>query len=164
MDIEDVDNFLARAKGSRTINLGKSQGLFHYIGKLNKDTIAIYHSKYTEKPQLPLLAFKALSRVVGSKPINKGVDKIILVEKQEAIRIFGYMPGLNVCRASYFATLGAYMLAHVGCARDLLRLKDYKKQKYLRFRGDLDLEEGSSDRKDVKVEEAPPNSEGKDTV
>ena len=128
MDIEDVDNFLTKAKGLRTIGLGKSQSLFHYIGKLNKDTIAIYHSKYTEEPQLPLLAFKALSRVVGSRPINKGVDKIILVEKQEAIQIFGYMHGLNVCRASYFATLGAYMLAHVGCARDLLKLKDYKKQ------------------------------------
>ena len=93
---------------------------------------------------MPLLAFKALSRVVGSRPINKGVDKIILVEKQEAIWIFGYMPGLNVCRASYFSTLGAYMLAHVGCAKDFLTLKDYKKQVYLRFRGDVEKEEGPS--------------------
>ena len=138
IDIEDTDNFLARAKGSRTISLGRSQGLFHYIGKLNKETVAIYHSKYSENYQIPLLAFKALSRVNGSVPINKGVDKVILVKKQEAIRAFGYMPGFNVSRAGYFATMGAYMLAHLGCAKDLLLLKDYKKQEYLRFRGNLD--------------------------
>ena len=138
IDIEDTDKFLARAKGSRAIALGRSQALFHYIGKLNKDTVAIYHSKYSENSQLPLLAFKALSKVNGSIPVNKGVEKIILVEKQEAIRAFGYMPGLNVSRAAYFATMGAYMLAHVGCAKDLLALKDYRKQEYLRFRGNLD--------------------------
>ena len=65
--------------------------------------------------------------------INKGADKIILVEKHEAIGTFGYMPGLKVFRAGYFATMGAYMLAHVGCAKDLLTLKDYRKQEYLRF-------------------------------
>ena len=66
------------------------------------------------------------------------MDKIILVEKQEAIRAFGYMPGLNLSRTGYFATMGAYLLAHVGCAKDLLALKDYRKQEYLRFRGNLD--------------------------
>ena len=127
IDIEDIDNFLAREKGSRPMALNKSQGLFHYIAKLNKDTIAIYHTKYSESSQILLMAFKALSRVVGSSPLNKGVDKVILLEKQEAIRIFGYMPGLNVSRAAYFATLGAYMLDHVGCAKDLVRLKNYRK-------------------------------------
>ena len=138
-DIEDTDQFLARAKGSRSLALGKSQSLFHYIGGLNKETIAIYHSKYTENWQVPHLAFKALSKIVGSRPISKGVDKIILLEKEEAIRIFGFMPGFNGSRAAYFATLGAYMLSHTGSAKELIKLKDYRKHEYLRFRGKVDL-------------------------
>ena len=114
MEVEDIDGFLARAKGSRPEALGKSQGLFHYIGKINKDIIAIYHIKFTKNSHLPFLAFKALSKFVGSRPIGKGADKIVLIEKLEAIRIFGYMPGLNASRAASFATHGAYMLAHVG--------------------------------------------------
>ena len=144
MEIEDIDNFLARAKGSRPEALGKSQGLFHYIGKINREIIAIFHTKFTENSHLPFLAFKALSKFVGSRPIGKGADKIILVEKQEAIRIFGYMPGLIASRAAYFATLGAYMLAHVGNAKELVRLKDYRKQMYLRYRGRLEAEDDVS--------------------
>ena len=52
MEIEDIDNFLARAKGSRPEELGKSQGHFHYIGKINKEIIAIYHNKFTELSNL----------------------------------------------------------------------------------------------------------------
>ena len=96
--------------------------------KLNKDTLAIFHIKYIENSQIPLLAFKALSKVVGSSPINKGVDKIILLEKHKAVRIFGYMLCLNVCRASYFATMGFYILVHVECAKNFLKLRYYKKQ------------------------------------
>lgn len=138
-DIEDIDQFLARAKGSRKFAMGKSQSLFHYISKLNKDTIAIFHTKYSEKAKLPIMAFKALSRFVGSQPFNKGVDKIILLEKQEAIRIFGYMPGLTGSRAAYFAVMGAYLLSHMGSAQALSSLKDYRKQEYLRFRGKVDM-------------------------
>lgn len=138
-DIEDIDQFLARAKGSRKLSMGKSQSLFHYIGDLNKETIAIFHTKYSDKATLPIMAFKALSKFVGSRPFNKGVDKIILVEKEEAIRIFGYMPGLRGSRAAYFAVMGGYLLSHLGSAKDLSRLKDYKKQEYLRFKGKLEM-------------------------
>ena len=141
MEIKDINSFLARGRVSRPEALGKSQGLFHYIGKTNKEIIAIYHIKFTENSHLPFLAFKALSKFVGSRPIGKGADKIILIEKQEAIRIFGYMPGLNASRLAYFATLGAYMLAHVGSSKELVRLKDYKKQEYLRYRGKLEVED-----------------------
>ena len=139
MDIEDIDHYLARAKGSRTLAMGKSKSLFHYIGKLNKETIAIFHTKFTENATVPLMAFKALSKFVGSQPFNKGVDKIILVEKQEEIRVFGYMPGLSGSRTAYYSIMGAYLLSHVGSAQALSRFKDHKKQEYLRFRGNLEM-------------------------
>ena len=107
--------------------MGRSQSLFHYIGRLNKDTIAIFHIKFTENAMIPLMAFKALSKFVGSQPFNKGVDKIILLEKEEAIRVFGYMPGLHGSKAAYFAVMGSYLLSHVGSAQPLLSLKDYRK-------------------------------------
>ena len=54
------------------------------------------------------------------------------------------MPGLNASRLVYFATLGAHVLSHVGCAKDMLALKDYKKQEYLRYRGKVDIVEDES--------------------
>ena len=93
--------------------MGKSQSLFHYIAKLNKEIVANFHTKYTEKAMLPLMAFKTLSRFVGSQPFNKGVHKIILLKKQEPIRIFGYMPELTGSRAAYFAVMGAYLQSSV---------------------------------------------------
>ena len=54
------------------------------------------------------------------------------------------MLGLNVTRASYFAIMGSYILAHAGCAKDLLKLRDYKKQEYLIYRGNVDMPEDTS--------------------
>ena len=99
-NIEDVDHYLGRAKGSRKLAMGKNQSLFHYIGKVNKETIAIFHTKYTERASVSLMAIKALSKFVGSQPIKKGVDKIIRVEKEEAMRVFGYMPRLIGSKAA----------------------------------------------------------------
>ena len=84
------------------------------------------------------MAIKALSKLVGSQAINKGVDKIILVEKQEAIRIFGYMPRLIGSRGAYFPVMGSYLLSHVGSTKALPLLKDYRKQEFLRFRGKIE--------------------------
>lgn len=41
MDIEDTEKLFAREKGSRPIGLGEIQILFHYIGKMNNEAIAI---------------------------------------------------------------------------------------------------------------------------
>ena len=138
IDIEDVDHYLARAKGTRKLAMGKNQSLFHYIVQLNKETVAVFHTKYTENSNVPLMAIKSLSKFVGSQPINKGMDKIILFEKQEAIMVFGYMPRLIGSRAAYFHVMGSYLLSHVGSAKALPMLKDYRKQEYLRFRGKLE--------------------------
>ena len=48
---------------------------------MNKETIAIFHTKLIESSSVPLMAFKALSKFVGPQPFDKGVAKIILVEK-----------------------------------------------------------------------------------
>ena len=139
IDIEDVDHYLARAKGTRKLAMGRNQSLSHYIGKLNKEIVAIFHTKYTESASVSLMAIKALSKFVGSQPINKGVDKIILVEKEEAVRVFGYMPGPTGSRVAYFPVMGSYLLSHVGFAKVLAMLKDYRKQEFLRFRGKIEI-------------------------
>ena len=87
---------------------------------------------------LPMFALKALSKIVGSQPLHRGVEKIILVEKEEAIRIFGYMPGFNGSRAAYFATMAAYILAHLGSAQEVKKIQGYNKQEYLKYRGEVD--------------------------
>lgn len=129
---------MGRAKGSKPLDLGRNQSLGHYIGKFNNETIAIYHSKFSTSPDVPIMALKALSRVVGSEPLHRGVEKIILVEKQEAIRIFGYMPGLVASRAAYYGTLGAYILAHKGSVQDMKNLMGYRKQDFLKCRGQIE--------------------------
>ena len=80
--IKDVDHYLAREKGTRKLAMGKNQSLFHYIGQLNKEAATIFHTKYIENSNVPLMAIKALSNFVVSQPIKKGMDKIILVEKK----------------------------------------------------------------------------------
>ena len=57
------------------------------------------------------MAIKALSKFVGSQPINKGVDKIILLEKQEVIRNFGYMPRFIGSKVAYILVMGVYFLS-----------------------------------------------------
>ena len=84
------------------------------------------------------MAIKALSKFVGSHPINKGMDKIILVEKQEAIRVFNYMPGLTGSRVAYFPVMGSYLLSNDGSVKALAMFKDYKKQEFLGFRGKIE--------------------------
>ena len=120
-------SFSCKGKRFKTYSFGKEPRTFSLHCK-NEQRYSCYiswqvHREFSLAPS----SFQSSIKVVGSRPINKGVDKIILLEKQEAIRIFGYMPGLNASRATYFGTLGAYILAHVGCAKDLLRLKDYRK-------------------------------------
>lgn len=86
-----------------------------------------------------MFALKALSKVVGSQPLHRGVEKIILVEKQEAIRVFGYMPGCAASRAGYWGTMASYILAHLGDAKEIKRLQGYRKQEFLKYRGEIEL-------------------------
>ena len=137
---------------------GRNQSLGHYIGNLNSETIIIYHSKYSESPTLPMFALKALSRVVGSQPLHKGIEKIILVEKQEAIRIFGYMPGYVGSRAGYFRTMVSYVLAHVGKAEEIKKIQGYKKQEFLKYRGEIEWNVGAEDEEPVEEEPDEPST------
>ena len=135
----DTDKFLGREKGFRPLKLGRNQSPGHFIGKLNKETVIIYHNKFTREPLLPMLAIKALAKVVGSYQLPPGLEKLILVEKEEAIRVFGFFPDLVGSRAGYFGTMASYVLAHSG---DLKRqMIGYNKQKFLKFRGKDDEED-----------------------
>ena len=94
--------------------------------------------RMSREPLLPMLAIKALAKVVGPYQLPSGLEKLILVEKEEAIRVFGFFPGLVGSRASYFGTMASYVLAHSG---DLKRqMIGYNKQKFLKFRGEDDEE------------------------
>lgn len=146
IEIWDTDKFLGRAKGSRPLDLKRNQSLGHYIGKLSKETVVIYHQKFTTEPNLPFLAIKALSKVVGSYQFPLGLEKIIFVEKEQAIRVFGFFPGLIGSRGGYFGAMASYVLANSGDLR--LQLAGYNKQKYLKFRGDIEAETAEAVEKD----------------
>ena len=142
----DPEKFLGRAKGSRPLDLKRNQSLGHYIGKLSKETVVIYHQKFTTEPNFPFLAIKAMSKVVGSHKFPPGLEKIILVEKEQAIRVFGFFTGLVGSRGGYFGAMASYVLANSG---DLIRqLTCYNKQKYLKFRGDIEPETSEVVEKD----------------
>lgn len=116
--------------------MGRNQSLGHFIGKLDKRCFIIYHSKFSNNADIPILAFKAFSRVFGFHPISQGAEKIILVSKNYAMRCLGYHPKISGTRAGYFACMTSYLLAGME-KPDAKLLTGYRKQEYLKFRGDV---------------------------
>ncbi len=123
-----------------------NQSFGHYVDKFNKDTVAIYHNKFSNNSQIPILALKALSGIVGSHAIPKTAEKVVLIEKEEAIRIFGFLPGCDGSRSAYFATMAAYVLSHTGDPLESEKITSYRKQEYLKHRGQIEWKESSDDK------------------
>ena len=115
---------------------GKNQGLGHYIGKMNKETFLVYHSKFSNAPEIAMLTLRVLSRVVGSQPLSFKSEKIILIEKAEAVRVFGHHPLISASRAGYFTCLTGYALACMDKPAPKM-IGWYKKQEFLRYRGKI---------------------------
>lgn len=94
-----------------------------------------------------MFALKVLSRFMGyNHPIQFNANKIMMLEKSAALRIFGYGPGFWPSRAGYFLCYSAYALAHG--EKDLEKLSGYKRKKFLRYRGELPEDSSSKRLKD----------------
>ena len=109
----EIDKFLGRRGGVRkrkeAINMDSS--LMNYIKDLPKSGIYIIHAKYSNDAYVKILGFKTLSKFLGGYHMKSSVNKIILLEKNMAMDIFGYAPGHPSCRAGYFLSYTAYALA-----------------------------------------------------
>ena len=130
----EIDNFLGRRDGFRkrrgAINLNSS--LENYMKVLPKTRMHIIHAKYSNDAYLKILTFKTLSKFLGGYHMRSCVNRIILVEKNMAIDIFGFAPGHPSCRAGYFLSYTAYALA-LGIENPKL-LTDYGKNYMLTHR------------------------------
>lgn len=145
MEIEDKDNFLGRAMGSRGGSEDaskKDSGLAHFLPHLDKEVFVVYHKLYSDSPDVPMFAMKVLSRLMGYSYIPFNANKIMLLEKTAAVRIFGYSPGLWSSRAGYFLCYSAYALANKNT--DTKPLEGYSRKKFLRYRGDMPENESTN--------------------
>lgn len=137
IEILDRDDFLGRASGSRghAEESRKDTALANYLKMMDKEVFCVFHSNFSEKPDLPLFALKILSRFLGPSPIQANANKVMLLERNAAQRIFGVSPGFNCSRAGYFLCYASYLLANK--EKDMKQLGGYSRKKYLRYRGDM---------------------------
>ena len=126
------DNFVKRGKGSRIPGLGKDSALGEYMKYLKFPQVIIYHNKFSPNCAVfPLFAMKTLSRYLGGNSVRYNADKVILVEKDLAIEIFGQGPGVYALRSKYYLTYTG--LALTAGIRDPALLDDYGKKELLCF-------------------------------
>lgn len=144
IELLDGDEFLGRAGGSR----GKSaeglqrkdaHAMFHYLPKLDQDVFCALHTQFSEDPDLSLFALKTLSKYMGFHPLQSNSNKVLLLERSAAFRIFGHAPGFQASRAGYFLCYSSYALA--SNQKDLNLLGGYKRRKFLRYKGNIPNEE-----------------------
>ncbi|MCO5551307.1 hypothetical protein L7F22_004807 [Adiantum nelumboides] len=131
------DSFLRRVGGSRqglvTGVEGKDAALSHYIGCFNHKKIIIYHKEYSDdNAKFPLFAMKVITRLCGGHSLPINAERVILIEKQFALCIFGIEYGCQALRAPYFMSYTAQALA--AGVEDPESLDPYNKRLFLRER------------------------------
>lgn len=140
IELLDKDDFLGRARGTReksteTRSRRPSSALMHYLPTLNKAVFCAFHMNFSEDAELPIFAFKVLSRFMGYTPLQINANKVLLLERAAALRIFGYAVGFNASRAGYFLCYSSYAAAAE--VSDINLLGGYRRRKFLRYRGDM---------------------------
>ena len=55
------------------------------------------------------------------------------------------MPGYVGSRVGYVGTMVSYVLAHVGNAQEIKKIQGYKKQEFLKYRGEIEWNVGALD-------------------
>lgn len=148
IEIQNPDKILGRAKGSRGKGLGKKDiALAYCLPKLDKVVFIVFHSVLSDEPDVPMFTLKVLSRFMGyNPPIQFNANKMMLLEKSTAMRIFGYGPGFWPSRAGYFLCYAAYVLAHE--KKDTKDLAGYKRKNFLRYMGEMPYEYDAKKLKD----------------
>ena len=139
--------------------------------KIEWQTI-IYHKEYSEdNAKFPLFAFKILSRFFGGKHIALNTEKVILVEKQFALRVFGQGPGCQALRCGYYLAYSAAAIA--AGIKEPATLMDYGKRALIRSKKgrsiqgaivpgiELSIEEVTAPRIELPAEEEDEEAEGR---
>ncbi|MCO5555018.1 hypothetical protein L7F22_008557 [Adiantum nelumboides] len=107
------DDFIPRPRGRGMGNLGKNSSLGQYLKNFNYPRFLVFHSSFSnDNVDLPLMTLKTLSRYLGGALVRWNVDKIMLLEKQAALTMFGQGPGVYGLRSRYFLTQAAYGLVY----------------------------------------------------
>lgn len=92
--------------------------------------IIIFHKEFSnENTKFPLFALKALSRFCGGYEIAFNAEKVVLVEKQFSLRVFGQGPRSQALRCQYYLGYSAaVILARI---KDPRQLTTYEKRELL---------------------------------
>ncbi|MCO5568678.1 hypothetical protein L7F22_022377 [Adiantum nelumboides] len=135
IELLDEDNFLGRAGGLRVTSKYTGHTLIHYLPKLDKDIFCVLHSQFLDHSELPMFAIKTLSRFMGFLPLPNNVNRILVLKRAAAFRIFGYAPGFYGSRVGYFLCYSSYVISNKDTNVKLLA--GYKRRKFLRYRGKL---------------------------
>ena len=98
-----------------------------------------------------MFAFKVLSRFCGGHETASNTEKVVLVEKQFALRIFGQGPRCQALRSSYYL---AYSTGEIAARiKDLDTLTTCGKRDLLRSKKSRSIQEGSGPRIELPIEE-----------
>lgn len=121
---------MLRGSGSRVAGRGKDSALSNYIRHLKFPEFVCLHNKFSKPATaFSVFAIKVLSRCLGGYAIRMNADKVMLVEKQLAVDIFGQAPGVYAMRSKYYLAYAAYGLS---CGvRDSSQLLEYGKREML---------------------------------
>ncbi|MCO5607926.1 hypothetical protein L7F22_062128 [Adiantum nelumboides] len=99
---------IAQAMNSHSIHLsGRSM-----LQMDENQMIIICHKEYSEdNAKFSLFAMKVITRLRGGHPLSLNAERVILIEKQFALRVFGIGYGCQALRAPYFMSYIAQALA-----------------------------------------------------
>lgn len=126
----EKDVFLKRAGGTRRSNLSKDAALQYYIKQLGHPHLIIYHTKLSCNGYLPVFTLKTLSHYLGGHLVHPNAGKILLLELQSAVEIFGYAHAMQGSLAGSYLTFTGLALS-MG-EKDPSRLTDSGKRYLLR--------------------------------
>ena len=86
--------------------------LAHYLPSLDKEVFIVFHTSFSKNADIALFTLKVISRFMGFSSIQANANKVMLLERTTALRIFGYGLGFNTLRASYFLCYYSHALAN----------------------------------------------------
>lgn len=104
---------------------------------MDKEVFSVFHVVFFENVEMPLFAFKILTKYLGYAPVHSNAHRVMLLERTTALRIFGYAPGFNTLRCGYFLCYTSYALSNKKTHKDVKELTGYTRKKFLRYRGDM---------------------------
>lgn len=121
--------------------------------------IVIFHKEYSEdNAKFYLFAFKVLSRFCGGDEIPMNAEKVVLVAKQFALRVFGQGHGCQALRSPYYLSYVAGALAAGIKVPDTLSV--YGKRELLRSQKSNAIQEATLPRIELPTDAEDPEEGG----